>query len=272
MRTRFKILISLVILVIIAASLLSFWWAGQKQRMYEDSFQSSYSYSISIVTDRILNNATFYMPIPSMENTSSVGHDIVQQFIEDDSSWEYGLVETEHGPMLSMKKDIIIPVFYSGAVERKIPGSDPEQVEIIRTSSDEYSEKTPYPGTIDLSSMMTSSQSIDTMNPIGHEMVFMPKYDLLQNLTAYESRPWMAGQEHLKVYDYNSRIYAQYDTSSDANVSISVTLDTVNEWWIGGWRSNSYTDQMTIQLPGPQNNWVSPKGEIVTGIGIYMEG
>ena len=272
MRNRSKILISLVILVIIAASLLSFWWAGQKQRLYEDSFQSSYSYSISIVTDRTLNNVTFYMPIPSIENTSSVGMHIVHQFIEDDSSWEYGLVETEHGTMLSMKKDIIIPVFYSGPMERTIPDSDPEQVEIIRTTSNEYSEKTPYPGTIDLSSMVTSNQSIDTMDPIGHEMVLMPKYDLLQNLTADESRPWMAGQEHLKVYDYNSRIYAQYDTSSDAKVSISVTMDTVNEWWIGGWRSNSYTDEMTMQLSGPQNYWVSPKGEIVTGIGIYMEG
>lgn len=271
MKNLSKTLIVLLVLVVIATSLLSLWWSGQKQRMYEDSFQSSYAYSISIVTDMTLKNVTFYMPIPSSGNISYVGRDIVEQFNEDDSSWEYTLAQTEHGLMLSIKKDIITPVFYSDVMERPIPGTDPEQVEIIRITSDEYSEKTPHPGTIELSAMMSSNQSIDTKNPIGHEMVLMPKYDLVQNLTADESRPWMAGQEHLKVYDYNSRIYVQYEASSDARVSVSVTMDAINEWWIGGWRSNSYTDQIDIQLSGPQNSWVSPKSEIVTGMGIYTD-
>lgn len=270
MRMILKIIGCMALILIFSAGLLSFWWIGQKQKMYEDSYQSSYSYSISILTNQTLSNVIFYLPIPVLNNTSAVGKNIVEnQFNEINSSWEYALVETEHGLMLSMKKDMLKPVFYSEATERIIPDTDPQEVEIIRITSDQYSEETPYPDTLDFSTLVVCNRSISTKNPLGHEMVLMPKYNLIQNFTANESHLWMAEQP--EVYTYQSKIYAQYETSPDAQVIIDIRMDAFNEWWVGGWQSNSFTDFINIRLSGPQHSWVSAHGEIITGIGVYMD-
>lgn len=54
-----------------------------------------------LTTDSTLSNVTLYVPLPVINNTSSVGMDIVEHDFDDDNpSWEYTLVNTEHGIML----------------------------------------------------------------------------------------------------------------------------------------------------------------------------
>jgi hypothetical protein len=77
MRSRYKIVIGLVLVMIVSAGLLSFWWQEQKQKMYEMSIMTSYPYTVSISTDQILNNVTLYIPLPVLNNTSSVDQDII---------------------------------------------------------------------------------------------------------------------------------------------------------------------------------------------------
>jgi hypothetical protein len=204
---------------------------------------SSYDYHIFLTTDSTLSNVTLYFPLPVINNTSSVGMDIVEHnFNNNDPSWEYALVDTEHGLMLSMKNEKIKPKY---------------------TTSNKYSEKIPRPS-IDLSTIVFSNLTVNTMNPLGNEMVLMPKYKLIHNVSASEaySRPY-------KQFDYESRMYAYYETSSNANVSISIYLDAYNEWWIGGWQSNSYREAMEIKLSGSQDGWTTVDGELVTGEGTY---
>ena len=101
MRTRYEII---VLLLIISAVLLSTWWQDQKQRMYDRSLRSSYDYDVVLTTDSTLNNVTLYIPLPVINDTSYVGMDIIEQhFNNHDPSWEYSIVDTEHGLMLSMK-------------------------------------------------------------------------------------------------------------------------------------------------------------------------
>jgi hypothetical protein len=243
MRTRYKLGIGFVLLIIISAGLLSIWWQDQKQEMYDMSFSSSYDYDVMLTTDSTLSNVTLYLPIPVINNTSSVGTDIVEHhFNDDDPSWEYALVDTEYGLMLSMKNEKIEPKY---------------------TTSNKYSVKTQLPS-IDLSTMVFSNQAIDTMNPLGNEMVLMPKYNLTHNVNA--SGAYSRTSEQL---DYESRMYAYYETSSDANVSISIYLNAHNQWWIGGWQYNSYWETMEIMLSGPQDGWTTVNGQLVTGEGTY---
>ena len=244
MRTLYKIGIGFVLLMIISAGLLSFGWQDQKQKMYDSSFMSSYVYNIMLTTDSTLSNVTLYIPLPVINNTSSVGMDIIEHdFNNDDPSWEYALVDTEHGLMLSMKN---------------------EEVEPKYTTSNKYSEQTQRPS-IDFSTIVFSNQTIDTMNPVGNALILMPKYNT-HNVGSSEaySRPY-------EQFDYESRMYAYYETSSDANVSISIYLDAHNEWWIGGWQSNSYREAMKIKLSGSQDGWTTINGELVTGEGTYPE-
>ncbi len=227
MRTRYKIGTVFILLILISAGLLSFWWQDQKQRMYENSLRSSYDYDVILTTDSTLSNATLYLPLPVINSTSSVGMDIVEHhFNNNDPSWEYALVNTEHGLMLSMKNE--------------------------KAKS------------IDLSTMVLSNHTINTMSPLGNEMVLMPKYNLTHNVNA--SGVYSRTSEQ---FDYESQMYASYETSSNANVSISIYLGARNEWWIGGWQYNSYWETMEIKLSGPQDGWVKVNGELVTGEGTY---
>ena len=225
MKTRYKIGVGFILLIIISAGLLSIWWQDQKQKMYDRSLRSSYDYDVMLTTDSTLSNMTLYLPLPVINNTSSVGMDIVEHhFNNNDPSWEYALVDTEHGLMLSLKNK--------------------------------------KPRSIDLSTIVFSNQTIDTMNPLGNEMVLMPKYKLTHNDNA--NRTYSSEQ-----FDYESRMYAYYETSSNANVSISIYLNARNEWWIGGWQSNSYWEVMEVKLFGSQNGWTTVNGELVTGEGTY---
>lgn len=227
MRTRYKIGVGFVLLIIISAGLLSIWWQDQKQKMYNRSLRSSYGYDVVLTTDSTLSNVTLYLPLPVINNTSSVGVDIVEHhFNNNEPSWEYALVDTEHGLMLSMKNE--------------------------------------KPRSIDLSTIVFSNQTINTINPLGNEMVLMPKYKLTHNVNDSEAYSRTSEQ-----FDYESRMYAYYETSSNANVSISIYLDALNEWWIGGWQSNNYREVMEIKLFGPQDGWTTVNGELVTGEGTY---
>jgi hypothetical protein len=58
------------------------------------------------------------------------------------------------------------------------------------------------------------------MNPLGSEMVLMPKYNLTHNINA--SGAYLRTSDQ---FDYESRMYASYETSSNANVSISIYLN-----------------------------------------------
>lgn len=243
MRAHYKIGIGLVLLMIISAGLLSFWWQDQKQKMYDKSLRSSYDYDVTLTADSTLSNVILYLPLPVINNTSSVGMDIVEHDFNDDySSWEYALVNTDYGLMLSMENEKVEPKY---------------------TASNKYSEKIQRPS-VDFSTIVFSNQTIDTMNPVGNTLVLMPKYNLTHNVGARE-----AYSPQYKQFNYESRMYAYYETSSDANVSISIYLDARNEWWIGGWQSNSYREDMEIKLFGSQDGWTTVSGELVTGEGTY---
>ncbi len=117
MRTRYKII---VLLIIISAVLLSIWWQDQKQRMYDRNHISSYDYYIELTTDSTLSNVTLYLPLPVINNTSSVGTDIVEHHFNDyDHSWKYTLVDTEHGLMLSIKNEKIEPKYATRSRDSK---------------------------------------------------------------------------------------------------------------------------------------------------------
>ncbi|WP_261788793.1 hypothetical protein [Methanosarcina siciliae] len=180
-----------------------------------------------LTTDSTLNNVTLYIPLPVINDTSYVGMDIIEQhFNNHDPSWEYSIVDTEHGLMVSMKNK--------------------------------------KARSIDLSTMVLSDQPIDTMNPLNNEMILIPKYNLTQNVNA--SGVYSRTSEQ---FDYDSKMYAYYDASSNANVSISIYLNGRNEWWIGGWQYNSYWETMEVMLSGSQDGWTTVSGQLVTGEGTY---
>jgi len=110
---------------------------------------------------------------------------------------------------------------------------------------------------------------INTRFPVGNEPVLLPKYNLRES----EEEPIVPRSEHLnpEYFDYESLVYAHYDTSNDTDVQIFVELNSRNEWWVYGWQYNDYIDRISIRLSGPQEGWVKAEGKLTTGDGIYKE-
>lgn len=234
MKTRYKIVIGLLIFLVVSASLLSIWIDKRSREMYEQSFQSEINYDVRIVTDSTLHNVTLYIPLPVVNNTSSVGQNIIDtNFNDQKSSWEYALVDTEHGLMLSMKTEELEP---------------PERLYF----------------SADLGTLVSVDRELDTKDPIANEMVLSPKYGL-KHVDA--GKYWFSDT----VYSYDSRVYAEYETIPNASVEIDISLDGRNSWWIMGWQFNDYAEEMETHMTGPQDGWVDAYGEIVTGEGIYKE-
>lgn len=234
MKTIYKISIGIVLSIIIIFGFLSY------HNMYNRSLIHHYTYSINIATDSPLDNVTLYIPLPVMNDSSPVGQNMVDEYNDKESRWKFALVDTKHGPMLSMKTDNVEPRF-------GLKGGGPET----------------YTVPIVFDTMLFVERMIDTKNSIDNEPLLMPKYNLRYT-----------GNNHYyingDVYEYDSKIYAYYETPNDANVSITVNFDGYNEWWTGGSTSNHYHENILIDLSGPQNGWVTINCKLVTGNGTYL--
>lgn len=281
-RNRFLIVIVLVLLA--SAGLLSWWLAGAEQRMYENTYGSAYTYRINIHADGNLSNVTFYLPIPVKDNSSPIADDIIQNkfntidpawggdifvneikdtsnyhIIKDDPPWDYSLVYTEHGPMLSIKAKTITLRYPSSIV---IPdgNSTPENRFAV---SGEFPDPYLEPLSVYLCARVPSESSINTRYPIGNETVLLPKYDL--NIAPPDE--YLLRNKQGVLYD--SRMYAHYDSGNDTRVNISIKFDASNSWWTGGSQSNSFHDELSSHLIGPQDTWVIANGTLVSGDGVY---
>jgi len=196
--------------------------------MYNQSYQSSYTYTVEISPNATLKNMTLYLPLMALNNTSAIGEDIIKNnFNNNDNSWNYSLIETEHGLMLSMKTDKINPTLHSR------------------------------------STMIFPNRTIDTLDPLINDLVLRPKYNVKPtNDEGYSFR---------KQYDYESILYAEYETSPNAIVEITIMADGYNEWWIMGCQENDYSDWMNVKLLGPQKGWTKVDGFLGSGGGVYRD-
>ncbi|MDW7732121.1 MAG: hypothetical protein SCH66_06795 [Methanolobus sp.] len=262
-----KTMIGFVLLLVIGAGLLAVWWDNKTDEMYQDSFQSSYNYDISIRTNQTLNNVTLYIPLPVLGNSSSVGEKMLtKEFYERAPGWNFSIVDTMYGPMLSIKTESIIPKYRSAPA----PISDEEEsTESVISESNRYSEETPIPVPVDFSIMEKSNRTINTKEPVGNEPVLQPKI----NLTESEEGDRVPTPENInpQYYAYEGRIYAYYETSPDSDVEIYVNLYGINEGWSLGWTSNEYRDRTDTAITGPQDGWIPTSGELVTGDGVYKD-
>ncbi len=243
MRTLYKLGIGFIMLLIISVGLLSFWWQGQEQEMYERNYMSHYDYDAILYIYSPLNNVTLYVPLPTMNNTSCVGQKIVNNSYRGPrSEWKTALVETEHGLMLSLKTDHFEPHLV-------LRGEGPDT----------------YPMPLSFSTGVSPEHTIDTRDPINNEPLLAPKYNL-----TYLGKT--TSQRDADAYRYEGRVYAYYDTSPNTTVTMDVHMGGTNEWAeAAGWPSNNYRDYIRIELSGPQNGWIAGEGELVTGEGTYRD-
>jgi hypothetical protein len=205
MRVLYKIILRITLIALIFAVLASQWMETKERETYEETFSSDYVCTLSISSTGTLRDVTLYIPLPGPETQNSFGNAIIEQrFSVDEPAWNYALVETEYGPMLSIENKEIKPRFYSRHEDgKKVTVNGQEEIHLL--TSYEYSEKTPFPFPIDFGMRMLADHVIDTRNPLGSEPVFTPMY----NVTRVYNKSWSGAE---KTYQYDSRMYAKYET------------------------------------------------------------
>ncbi|MGB9940175.1 hypothetical protein [Methanosarcina sp.] len=120
MRKLVKASLIVLFLLVLGASLLYY----HTDRLYHDSFTSSYDYGVTLRTDSELKNVTFYLPLPVYENESEIGKELISRGLQETGEWNLSILDTEHGKMLVLKTDSFVPEMYSPAVESEIPKSE----------------------------------------------------------------------------------------------------------------------------------------------------
>jgi hypothetical protein len=267
-----------VLVVVLVFGLLLVGLSVLGQQRVEQSAESTYEYRVTLSTDQSLENATVYVPMPTADGDTELAAQFVQNVryernvpalrdYEPDPApvnFTYERVETEHGPMIAISADRIeVSRVYYRVVENGTMGWRE------RISPDEYDPTDPAMGVRDDGSFtftvtLRSEERIETANPVGTAPTLTPQY----NRTAVACRFGTDTERH-RCYEYDSRVYAAYDTTPNATVYVSTELSGRNEWFSGGWTGNEYRDRTSVELLGPGRGWYVASGELEVGSGNY---
>ncbi len=214
MRTRTKLGIGMLAAIV----LLSCAWTYHTHSMYEDTYRSEYRYAVTVRTDFALHNATFYVPLPVSEDGSKIGEEILCENASRPEGWDCNLVETEHGKMLKIYAEGMIPDLHA-------PHPMPLTKDVCGPDALSCPAQTYMPKWV--SARVQADHEINTKFPAGNEPMLSPKYNLARSVYMM---PHPEDRTPPTRYEYESRIYANYTALPDAEVSIHAELTGENAW------------------------------------------
>jgi hypothetical protein len=211
------------------------------ENAYLTSLSSTFSYSCTITSDSTLSNVTLFIPIPADTSGNSP---IVERFSARAISglpedWEVILYDTGKATMVRISLPAFIPP----------PDTNPKN-----------------PFTITLSSETKSLKVIDTREPIQNSALFRPLREVRQ-VSCPPDRSGINGTP--LCYNYTTSLYADYQSSPDASVTISSTVTGKNNWKIFEPKSNEYTASFSLVMIGGKRGWETVNGFIQSSSGIY---
>ncbi len=241
----------LTVIVLLACA-----WTYHTHSAYEDTYRSEYRYEVTVRMDSTLHNVTLYVPLPVAEDGSEIGEEIVAKNASIHTGWDCDIVETEHGQMLKIHIEEMISDLHAPPVPLPEDACGPDALSCpAQTSASER-----------VSAVVQADREINTKTPAGNEPTLSPKYNLTRSVYMM---PHPKDRTPPTRYEYESRIYADYTASPDAEVSIHVELTGENTWWVYGWSGNKYRDHVGMTLTGAQDGWCAASGNLVAGEGRY---
>jgi hypothetical protein len=137
--------------------------------------------------------------------------------------------------------------------------------------ADRYSNETPELVAMELHRNERSvGYEINTKEPLGNEPVFLP-YRITGDLSGFEGGMYdgyyVSSGSSGSVVDVP--FILSYDAGEENFVSIATEFQGTNQWWVLGWRSNSYREQLSHGFTGPCNGTYPVTGVLTAGDGVY---
>ena len=124
------------------------------------------------------------------------------------------------------------------------------------------------PFTISISTQVQSGTIIDTTDPVENSAMFRPVQGL-QNTSCTGDIGTVQGSPGPECFTYTTALYADYQTTPNATVTIKSALTGTNSWKIFGPESNEYQTDISVMMRGQKSGWAAAQGNLEEGIGMY---
>jgi len=198
-----------------------------------------HQYEVTIRSDSSISNLTLYLPLPIINNTPGLTHQISgDSFIR------------------------------SLRINGERPGSD-TNISTIRVEGVEYLQLSLSPvephryyrlSSYELRHSLPSDCPVDTRNPLAHEATFSPRFNLSSSTPK-------------APLSYDTTLFIEFSSVNQTTVTITSRIEGMNEWIaypLGPWHSNSYRDSFSTVVKGNSSRWIPVEGELMTREGNYM--
>ncbi len=274
-----KVLILALVLMAILVMAFVVVMGYQMNKMEAESYDSVYQYELKMSTTGPVENAVLLIPVPSRYNNATGRNETVI----DLATVSFTNIDTENVtvriddvggvPMMNISAGRIMPL-YKNYIEPIpiMPGQNESELPVpTHIYSDRYSEETPLLLPMEMHMYQAGvDHSIDTRDPLGTEPLFMP-YTVIETFTGdggvteegYYLREGAAGSS-IEV-----PFILSYDADDENVLAISCEFTGMNQWWVLGWRSNSYYERLSFEHTGSGNGTYPVRGVLITGDGVY---
>ncbi|HDR72946.1 MAG TPA: hypothetical protein ENN85_03420 [Methanoculleus sp.] len=251
---------------------------GQMERSAAESSESLYLYELGLSTTGPIENAVLLIPVPVWYNPDSGNNetilDMSRAHLRNFGNVSASIEDVGGIPMLNISADRIEPLYTNRIEPIPIrPGQNeselPQPTHVYATRS---SEATPVLVGMEVHMQVTDAgHAIDTRMPVGSEPLFAP-YRIVESFDGsrrlieeedYSVSPGSSG------YIVEVPLILSYDAADDNVLTVSSELQGVNQWWVLGWRSNSYHERLRHAFSGACNDTYPVKAVLVTGEGVY---
>lgn len=251
---RVALAVGLVLVVLVAVVAGGLWlYSGY---LYRTSYGSQYSYDVVLNTNETLENVSIYLPLPVADGKPDLGAAMVAEGA-DEANFSLAVVDTEYGPMLRVSTDrlVVTPRYYEFVEDANGTGRRVEIDESEYDPADPNMMRDANAGTL-LTVYVPANESLATDDPWGVEPMLSPRADPRPADCGFPHGDWLA------CYEYDTRVYATYETGSTARVDLGTRVEGWNEWWVFGWNYDTYRDAVDVTLYGPQDGWTPATGTV----------
>jgi len=247
------VLILITILIISFAFVIGFFYVTAS-----DNTKSVYIYELQLSTSGPVNNATLLIPVPSYYNSKSGKNETLinmslvsfKNFDRDNISAK--IEDVKGVPMLKISADRITPVYKNRIQPIAImPGQNESELPPVppHIYSDRYSEETPQLVKMELFMPCRILEDVSTSDDRMYENYYLSKGSFR--------------------YLFEVPFILSYDSGDENVLTVSSDFQGINQWWVLGWQSNSYSERIRYEFKGGCNGTYPVKGLLITGDGVY---
>jgi hypothetical protein len=252
-----RILIISSVVFLISLTLI----AGCTQNPVPGSFRTHYEYKIQVVSNEPITNATFYLPLPVKKGIPTVGPVELGQIDFQKENYSVDIVRDAPGLNLTGTYPV--------------QNNEPRFLKITTNGSDPDAEQN-YAYAVAMDNFTKPDMPfsfIDTAYAMINESVILPKRlsssPVPVAMTNKTSTQWITYTE-IDI-PQTIPIYASYDASSSATVTISSDIRIMNEWHQedDSWGSNDYWEYFEWSHTGASRGWQTASGLFRAARGVY---